>query len=261
MLLKPGGADPSPLAGLVNESSWRGTQTATDQRPLPARPAGEPVFLAMPFQSLTKLVHRPDKPAGVCEPLSDFAASFVRLVHLPDKLAGVRNFIPLNTSRFADFFCIGKTHERCGTHFAAGRGGPQPQIDRRQHPAPQTRRALRTQRQRQEQPGPGHALRRRAAALYRELFGLHAAIPRPPGEAGSRADRRHSARHRRDRGRRQPIEPMRPSAPRPKWPTICGCCLPRSARWSAAAAAARSSATRRKASPRCWPVCPPARGT
>jgi hypothetical protein len=37
-----------------------------DPRPLPACAAGEEVLLAMPaVPMLTKLIHRPDKPAGV----------------------------------------------------------------------------------------------------------------------------------------------------------------------------------------------------
>ena len=39
--------DPSPLAGLVNESCKRETRTEFDPRPLPACPAGEEVLLAM----------------------------------------------------------------------------------------------------------------------------------------------------------------------------------------------------------------------
>ena len=67
---------------------------------------------------------------------------------------------------------------------------------------------LRTQRQRQEQPGAGHALRRRAAALHRELFRLHAAVPAAAGKARGRTDRRHPAGHRRDRQEHQPLQPL-----------------------------------------------------
>ena len=75
-------------------------------------------------------------------------------------------------------------------------------------PAARIDRLLRTERQRQEQPGARYALRRRTTPLHREFFGLHAAVLAAAGEAGGRADRRHSARHRRDRQEHQPIEPI-----------------------------------------------------
>ena len=48
--------------------------------------------------------------------------------------------------------------------------------------------------------GLRHALRRRAAALRRDLLALRAAVPRPHGQAAGRLDRRHPAgdRHRPD---------------------------------------------------------------
>ena len=102
-----------------------------------------------------------------------------------------------------------KGRGRCSRpHRVAGRSGSQPEVDRSGHSAAGIDRFLRPQRQRQEQPGARHPLRRRATPLHRELLRLHAAVLAAAGEAGSRTDRRHSARHRRDRQEHQPIEPI-----------------------------------------------------
>ena len=68
--------------------------------------------------------------------------------------------------------------------------------------------ALRAERQRQNEPGPRHAVCRGAAAVHRQLFGLHAAVSGAAGKAGGRADRRHSAGHRRHAQEHQPLQPL-----------------------------------------------------
>ena len=117
-------------------------------------------------------------------------------------------------------------------------------------PHRQAGRALRPERQRQDQPGPRHALCRRAAALHRQFFGLHAAVPRAAGKAGRRADRRHSAGHRGDAQEHQPLQPLdRRHHHRDQRLPAAAVCQDRPASF-ASNAARKFAATRRKP----WPT-------
>ena len=76
------------------------------------------------------------------------------------------------------------------------RAPEQSQGDRSRSSARQTDRRHRPERQRQIVPRFRHHLRRRPAPLRRNLLPLHAAIPRPHGQAAGRRNSRHSARDR-----------------------------------------------------------------
>ena len=82
--------DPCPLAGLGSaEHSGTSFPSLTRLIHRPDKPAGVRGRFWHFGASLTKLVHRPDKPAGVCGRFWPLLPSLTKLVHRPDKPAGV----------------------------------------------------------------------------------------------------------------------------------------------------------------------------